>query len=94
MDLIIWLILGGLIVSALLLGVVLVTRGKRREKQTDYRVFFYIRNLLFPLGIIWLSIESLRVMGIAFLGMGAIYLAIGLADKDKWAKSKKSSKET
>jgi hypothetical protein len=95
MDLIIILsILVGLIVSALLVGVVLVARRKRREKETDYKVFFTSGNALLPMGILFLALDSLRPMGIIFLCLGASYLAIGLANKDKWAKDKKSSKET
>lgn len=87
-------ILVGLTVLALLVGVVLVARGKRREKKTDYKVFFTLGIVWLPMGIIFLAIDSLRTMGIIFLGLGASYLAIGLANKDKWAKAKKSSKET
>ena len=92
--LIIMLILVGLTVLALLVGVVLVARGKRKEKETDYKVFYTLGFVWLPMGIIFLALDSLRVMGIVFLCLGASYLAIGLANKDKWAKSKESSKET
>jgi heme/copper-type cytochrome/quinol oxidase subunit 2 len=88
---IIMLILGGLVVLGLLVVVVAVARGKRREKETDYRVFFTLGIIWLPLGIVWLLIEALRPLGIVFLGLGVSYLAIGLANRDKWAKS---SKET
>jgi len=87
-------ILVGLTVLALLVVVVLVARGKRREKKTDYKVFFTMGSVWLPIGIIFLALDSLRPMGIIFLCLGASYLAIGLANKDKWAKSKESSKET
>jgi glucose uptake protein GlcU len=87
-------ILVGLTVLALLVVVVLVARGKRREKKTDYKVFFTMGIVWLPMGILFLALDSLRPMGIIFLGLGAGYLAIGLANKDKWAKSKESSKET
>ena len=91
MDWIIMSILVGLSVLTLLVGMVLVARRKRREKKIDYKVFFTLGIVWLPMGIIFLVIDSLRTMSIVFLCLGASYLAIGLANKDKWAKS---SKET
>jgi membrane protein implicated in regulation of membrane protease activity len=41
-----------------------------------------------PIGIVFMVILNTG-LGIAFLGLGAAYITIGLANKDKWKKKEK-----
>ena len=83
-------ILGGLIALALLVGLVLVARRKRKEKKTDYKVFFTMGIIWLLMGVIALLMHPLfRTTSVVFLCLGASYLVVGLANKDKWTKSKK-----
>ena len=46
-------------------------------------VFFIIGISWIPIGIVFMITVN-SVIGIAFMGMGISYMAIGLANKDKW----------
>jgi len=48
---------------------------------------------LLGLGFTWIVMDFLRPIGIVCLGMGAIYLMISLAYKDKWKPSKYDNTE-
>jgi len=58
----------------------------------NYQVFFILGIMWIPIGIVFMMTINL-VIGIAFLGMGASYLAIGLANRDKWKKTINNSRE-
>ena len=61
---------------------------EKEEKwgEPDYQVFFTI-------GVVWLSVGVVFMLttnpglGVAFMGMCIAYLAIGLANRDKWKKN-------
>lgn len=54
---------------------------------------FFVMGICFlPIGLAWLSIESLRPMGLAFIGLGVTYLLIGLVNRDRWEKNKKEER--
>lgn len=92
MDVVVWLILAFLgALGFVVLGILLYARGKRKERVTDYRMFFVLGICFFPLGIVWTTIEKLRPMGFVYFSMGVVFFLIGLANQDKW---KKESKET
>ena len=56
-------------------------------KETNYQVFFMIGIIWLPVGVVFMiTINS--AIGIAFMAMGIIYMAIGLANRDKWEKKK------
>lgn len=59
---------------------------KKEKRQTDYRSFFMIGVVWLPTGLIFLLMEKSSGMGSFFLVMGLAYLAIGLANRDKWGK--------
>lgn len=59
------------------------------RKTVDYRVFYYIGIVWVPVGFVFMMAVNL-VIGIALLGMGISYVAIGLANKDKWKKENKN----
>ena len=66
------------------LGIFLVARKKGAKMEPDYRVFFI-------LGITWLPI-GIATDNPGLLGMGAIFMIAGLANKKKWKEETKWSK--
>lgn len=59
------------------------------EKPTDYRVFFILGCSLIAVGISLMSAVGPAFLG--FLGSGVVFMIIGLANRDKWEKSKKET---
>ena len=77
------------VVLLAILGIVVLKR-KGWKKETDYRTYFTIGIIWFPFGIVfYLILESM--IGLVFLVMGVVYLAIGLKNRDKWGKPQKVS---
>ena len=65
--------------------ILLVNSKKKQEqpKEIDYQIFYILGICFLPMGII-LTITTDNPGFIGFMGIGAAYLAIGLANKDKW----------
>ena len=59
------------------------------EKPTDYRPFFILGISLISMGISLMS--AVGPVFISFLGCGVVFMMIGLANRDKWEKSKKET---
>ena len=65
-----------------------------KTQEPDYRAFFIMGITLFPLGVIYESVfvisgtKVFLVPGLAFMGMGLSYLAVGLANRDKWRENR------
>jgi len=80
------LIIAVLVVIGLVLTL-LVFKKKKEGKmgEPNYQVFFIIGIAWLPIGVVFMLTINL-VMGIAFMGMGASYMVIGLANRDKWEK--------
>lgn len=84
-----WILTSALIVAALvLIGIILtiiVLKKKKEGKmgEPNYQVFFIIGMAWIPIGCVFMITINL-VIGIAFMSMGATYLAIGLANRNKW----------
>ena len=84
------LVLAGVMV---ILGVVvvLVLHKKRKgvkNKEPDYRAFYGVGFVFMPAGIaLMIATRNPGLLGITALGI--VYIAIGLANKDKWKKKKK-----
>ena len=57
-------------------------RRKTEEVKPDYRAFFVLGISLLPMGAVLTVAISPGFIGIA--GLGAAYLAIGLANRSKW----------
>ena len=72
-----------LILVVLLAVMFVVYRRKGEMPETDYRTFFI-------LGITWLPL-GLATDNPAFWGMGAVFLIVGLVNKDKWKEQQKWS---
>ena len=60
---------------------------KDKVKEPNYQVFFIIGMSWLPIGVVFM-ITINTTIGIAFMGMGTAYIAIGLANRDKWEKKK------
>jgi len=77
-------IIGILVVT----GVIIVLVWKKRKEQPtaepNYLVFFILGICWFPLGVVFISTDN--PVGYFFFILGLSYLAIGLANRDKWKK--------
>jgi len=86
-----WIVISALIIAVLIVvGLILafILYNKKKEGKTreiNYKVFFIIGLAWIPIGSVFMITINL-VIGIAFMGMGGSYVAIGLANKDKWNK--------
>ena len=80
------LIVAVLVVIGLLLTIVMLKKKKEGKMgEPNYKVFFIIGIAWIPIGSVFMITINL-VIGIAFMGMGASYMAISLANRDKWKK--------
>ena len=82
---IIFTIILGLIASIIGIFVLFIMKKKKIEgsyKEPDYRAFFIMGICFLPMGIIFTS--TISPAFISFLALGVIYIAIGLANRDKW----------
>jgi heme/copper-type cytochrome/quinol oxidase subunit 2 len=86
-----WILISALIIAVLVVIILIITVvmfKKKKEGKTgeiNYKVFFIIGLTWIPIGSVYMIAVNL-VIGIAFMGMGVSYLAIGLVNKDKWEK--------
>jgi len=86
-----WILISTLIIAVLLVIILIITVvmfKKRKEAKTgeiNYKIFFIIGLVWIPIGCVYMIAVNL-VMGITFMGLGVAYIAIGLANKDKWKK--------
>ena len=75
-----------MVIIALIFIVVMLKKKKEGKMgEPNYQVFFVLGILWMPIGIVFMMTINL-VIGVAFLGLGISYLAIGLANRDKWKK--------
>ena len=86
MSTIAYIMVGILIIILLvLIATIFIVQKKKKEginKEIDYRAFFIMGIYFLPLGIIFTATINPGFIG--FIGMGIIYMAIGLANRDKW----------
>lgn len=82
------LIVAALVVIGLILTLVVFKKKKEGKMgEPNYQVFFNIGMIWIPVGVVFM-IAINPAIGIAFMAMGITYLAIGLANRDKWGKKK------
>jgi peptidoglycan/LPS O-acetylase OafA/YrhL len=85
------------------LGVLLFALKKRRElgpQEPNYRSFYVMGIILLCVGlasiIVYLTTDitlpTFPVIVMPFFGLGAAYLAIGLANRDKWERRKRAQR--
>lgn len=74
-----------ILVLIIVLGIVAIALAKKgKQRPPDYYAFFWM-------GLIWTIFGLFFYMqdkSFAFLGMGVVFLAIGLANRDKWEKNR------
>ena len=81
-----------LVLIAVAIVLVVVLKNKKRPKETDYRAFYIMGISFLPLGIVlFLTTDNPGMLGLTALG--AVYMSIGLSNKDKWEKKKKKRKK-
>jgi hypothetical protein len=73
----------GIAVLVVLFSVIFIYRNRGQKLEPDYRVFFI-------LGITWLPL-GIATDNPAFLGLGIVFMAIGLANRGRWKKAPKWS---
>jgi len=61
----------------------------KQKRETDYRGIFILGVCLVGTGTVFLA--AISPAFISILGAGAALMAIGLANRDKWAKPKKKN---
>ena len=83
-----WIFISIFVISILvMIGIALILgyRIKNKEetfKEPDYRAFFIMGISFLPMGIIFSSV--IHPAFVSFLALSIIYMAIGLANLDKW----------
>ena len=86
-----WILISALIIAvlfAIILIITFVMFKKKKEGKTgeiNYKIFFILGLVWIPIGSVYM-ITINTAIGIAFMGLGVAYIAIGLANKDKWKK--------
>ena len=86
-----WILVSiAVVVVILAILVVLIYKKKGWKRKVDYRSYFNMGIIWFPLGIVFYLIFK-SVVGLWFLFMGLVYLAIGLKNKEKWGKPEEVS---
>jgi hypothetical protein len=73
----------GLILIGILIAIILWKwKSEGINREPDYRDYFSMGICFLPVGIVLTA--AFGPGFIAFVGFGIIYMAIGLANKDKW----------
>ena len=77
-----------LLVISILLGIIttIIAWKKKKEgtyEEPDYRAFYVLGICFLPMGfILMVVVDNPGFVGIS--GLGAVYMAISLANRDKW----------
>jgi hypothetical protein len=77
----------GVLVGIAVVGIAIFLLLWQRKKETkpkdvDYYTFYAVGLIFLPLGAAFSITVSPAFMGLA--GLGVVYIAIGLQNKDKW----------
>ena len=86
---IVWAGLSVLVVTGIVLLLLILRRGKAEgKKEPNYRAIFIVGLSQISAGsaftIISTESDLSPFLGLSFLGMGLAYMAVGLANRDKW----------
>ena len=81
------LIVIGIIAILVFVGIIVTIIVWKRKKEgmmeePNYQVFYIMGICFLSMGIIFMATVSPAFIG--FTGMGLFYMAIGLANRDKW----------
>lgn len=89
-----WPLIGIAITIVLMVFVVafvLKMKKNKWQRTIDYRNYFTMGLIWLPFGMVVAYLFRESVIGLVFAAMGAVYLAIGLKNKDKWGKPQRIS---
>ena len=75
----------GLVLLGLLVGAVVWKRRQGGEREVNYKAFFILGVTFLPVGVT-LSTATDNPGLMSLTGLGVAYIAIGLANRDKWKK--------
>ena len=81
-------VIAALLVISILLGIIttIIAWKKKKEgtyEEPDYRAFYVLGICFLPMGfILMVVVDNPGFVGIS--GLGAVYMAISLANRDKW----------
>ena len=82
------IILVTLLAISIMLGILMVAIWKRRkpeeEKEIDYQAFFAMGISFVGVGVVLTATINAGFLG--FVGLGIIYMILGLSKRDKWKK--------
>lgn len=85
-----WILISiGVLIGILAIIAVFAMKGKKRP--TDYYSFF-VMGIIWLLFGIFMSLKYGDSLGNIFVILGALYSIIGLANKDKWKKNRRTLK--
>jgi hypothetical protein len=76
------------VIGLFLLFYVIKKKKELKIEETNYQAFFNIGLIWIPVGIVFIVSVNIAI-GVAFFAMGTSYMAIGLANRDKWEKKQK-----
>ena len=88
-------IIGAIIAVSVVFGIVILANALKKNrkgtvKETNYKAFYHMGALFLPIGFVFLILSFTTDFSygtaIPFIAIGATYLGIGLANKDKWEK--------
>jgi len=86
------LLVTGIVVTLLLLVVLRKRKRAGKTGETDYKAFFIMGLAFLPTGFVMMIVYVLAEIpfeiGLPLVALGLIYLVIGLANRDKWRKTK------
>ena len=82
----------GILALFVFIGIIVLAIVWKKKKEgivgePNYQVFFMLGIVWLPVGIVFMAAVN-PAIGFAFMALGAAYLAIGLANRDKWKQKK------
>ena len=82
-----WIIVGlaiGMVFVAIGIVLVFVTAKKRHQGiEPDYRTLYIMGIIWAPIGLVlWITLDNPGMIGLSVMGM--VFLALGIANRDKW----------
>jgi tryptophan-rich sensory protein len=90
-----WILISIFLIAILVIigiAIILVYWKKKKEgkidRDIDYKVFYSLGFVWMPIGIVFMIAVN-PAIGIAFMALGFSYIAIGLANRDKWKNKEK-----
>ncbi len=91
MGITVWILAILVIVGLLAIGLAWNSKRKGVVQETNYRTYFIMGLVMFPIGLIGMIISFFRDYSfftmLPFFTIGIVYLALGWIKRSKWKKS-------